>query len=399
MNILFIGEINQNDGGSKRMIPLLSHLLNHGHNIILVVKTVDDKYLYQVIPNAEIHAYEANYPPFISKFHKMKGIEKELFSSIKSLILSLKLTHNVNFIYSFNPHLHSGAIGLLCSKIFNKPHVLELSDMSWEWNTHVFPSKTNKMIMNLYSYLQKTIVKKADKIITTPFLKQYCISSLNIASKKIDVIPCGADYNIFKKSVYGLDIIKKYNMEGYIVIMYTGALYKAFGILDLIQAMKIVTTHHKNTKLMLVGKQLKNDMDEFLSKTKELQLENNIIFEEMQPYSQIPAFINAADICVNPFPDSPICRAGSPIKVFEYMLCAKPVIHSDLECIQDVIIDRLTGLLYEPNNIEDLAAKINYLIENPHLRIEIGNSAQKLILEKYTWDKLGNKLLESFTNI
>jgi len=43
-----------------------------------------------------------------------------------------------------------------------------------------------------------------------------------------------------------------------------------------------------------------------------------------------------------------------------------------------------------------MADKINTLIENPKLRKELGDAAEKLILDKYTWDKLGDKLIECF---
>ena len=397
MNILFIGEINKNDGSSKRMIPLLSHVTNKGHNTALVVHSDDYGHLREYLRGAKIYSFDATYPSIISNAHKVTGIEREFIFSIKAFFLAIKVLKrsNSDIIYSFNPHAYSGGVGLICSKLFKKPFVLEFSDMSWEWNAYIPKSNTSRYVMKIYGAIQKKILKQADMIITTPFLKEYCIK-IGINPEKIDIIPCGADFNLFNKNVNCDDIVKKYELEGFNIIIYTGALYKAFGISDLLDAMDLIIKKHKNTKLVLVGRYIEKEMKGFNEKIEAYGLKDNVIFVGLQPYSEIPKFINSADICVNPFPGNPICRAGSPVKVFEYMLCGKPVVHSDLECVEDVVIDGKTGLFYKADNIQDLADKINTLIENPKLRKELGGAAEKLILEKYTWDKLGDKLIECF---
>jgi glycosyltransferase involved in cell wall biosynthesis len=397
MKILFIGEINKNDGSSKRMLPLLSHVGDKGHETVLVVNSDDYGHLCKHIASAKINTFDATLPSIISKVHKMNGIEREFILSVKAFLSTIRVLSGFNsdIIYSFNPRFYSGGVGLICSKIFKIPFILEFSDLSWEWNIYVPKSNTSNSIVKIDGLIQKKILKHADMIITTPFLKEYCIG-VGINPEKIDIIPCGADFELFNKNVNCSDIIRKYELKGFNVIMYTGALYKAFGISDLIDAIHLVLKKHKNTKLVLVGTYIEKEMKEFNNKIEKYGIKDNIIFVELQPYSEIPKFINASDICVNPFRGSPVCRAGSPVKVFEYMLCGKPVVHSDLECVEDVVIDEKTGLLYEADNVQGLADKINILIENPELRKQLGDAAEKLILEKYTWDKLGDKLIESF---
>jgi glycosyltransferase involved in cell wall biosynthesis len=399
MKILFIGEINKNDGSSKRMVPLLSYVAGKGHEVVLITNSDDYNYLHNHIENVKIYKLCAKYPFKNSRNFRMRGIERELILSINALILTINTLKkfNADVIYGFNPIAYSGGVGLICSKIFKKPFVLELSDLTWEWG-NVKQSNANKVAIKFYKSIQKKVVKQANRIIATPFIKDYCIS-IGINANKIDVIPCGADINFFNKSVDYNDIVRKYGLEGFNVITYTGSLYKAFGISDLIDAVYLVIKKHENTKLVLVGNYIKEDMDGFKDKVEKYGIKDNVIFVELQPYSEIPKFMNASDICVNPFPGSSVCRAGSPVKVFEYMLCGKPVVHSDLECVEDVVIDGKTGLLYEADNVQDLANKLNILIESPELRKQLGDAAEKLILEKYTWDKLGNQLIDSFTNI
>jgi len=71
-------------------------------------------------------------------------------------------------------------------------------------------------------------------------------------------------------------------------------------------------------------------------------------------HDRIPEYIAAADVAVAPYNPSgfrDMERYGfyfSPIKIFEYMACGKPVVTTDIEIVRDVIRESDCGLLVEP---------------------------------------------------
>ncbi|MCA9213399.1 MAG: glycosyltransferase, partial [Planctomycetales bacterium] len=53
-----------------------------------------------------------------------------------------------------------------------------------------------------------------------------------------------------------------------------------------------------------------------------------------------------------------------------------------------------TGLLYEPENIDEMEAACRLLLSNANLRERIGRDAAEHIRENYTWRKNAERVVE-----
>jgi glycosyltransferase involved in cell wall biosynthesis len=118
----------------------------------------------------------------------------------------------------------------------------------------------------------------------------------------------------------------------------------------------------------------------------------------MVNYEDIPILINIAEICVAPFISRRNRITGlSPIKVFEYMACGKPVVCSRIESLEFVEVEGL-GRLIEPEDAKSLRDGLLELIESPQKRINMGNRGVQIARAKYDWElksTLIEKLLKS----
>ena len=76
-----------------------------------------------------------------------------------------------------------------------------------------------------------------------------------------------------------------------------------------------------------------------------------------------------------------------PLVIIESFSCGKPVIGSNLGAMAELIEDSKTGLLFEPGNAEDLAAKINWANEHREEMKQMGINARKEYEEKYIAEK------------
>lgn len=75
----------------------------------------------------------------------------------------------------------------------------------------------------------------------------------------------------------------------------------------------------------------------------------------------------------------------------EAMGVGRPVIASRIGGLLYTVTDGLTGLLCEPGNVADLAAKITLLLDDPALRRRLGDAGRKKFEEEYTWDVIVNR--------
>lgn len=71
--------------------------------------------------------------------------------------------------------------------------------------------------------------------------------------------------------------------------------------------------------------------------------------------------------------------------------CGLPCVGANTEGIPEVISDNKTGLLFEPGNADDLANKLEMLINNPVLRKELGSSGRKFVVEHLSISKQVNE--------
>ncbi len=72
-----------------------------------------------------------------------------------------------------------------------------------------------------------------------------------------------------------------------------------------------------------------------------------------------------------------------PYSILEAFACGKPVIGSDIGGIPALVINGITGLLFEPNHVGELAQKIEWMTKHPQERSEMGKKARQLIERKF----------------
>ena len=75
---------------------------------------------------------------------------------------------------------------------------------------------------------------------------------------------------------------------------------------------------------------------------------------------------------------------GLPKSLVEAAACGRAIITTDMPGCRDSIIPDETGILIQPKNAVELADAIEYLIENPTVRMKMGASGRKLAEDAFT---------------
>jgi glycosyltransferase involved in cell wall biosynthesis len=107
-------------------------------------------------------------------------------------------------------------------------------------------------------------------------------------------------------------------------------------------------------------------------------------------YNKLPAFIQNMDFGIVPS----VYPEPFGIVNLEYMACGLPVVATRVGGIPEIVTDRETGLLVEPNDPQALASAIEILLDNSDLRIKMGKAARKHVEKNFTWEKHIEQLLE-----
>ena len=103
--------------------------------------------------------------------------------------------------------------------------------------------------------------------------------------------------------------------------------------------------------------------------------------------NDLPSLYNQADICIVPS----IWQEPFGIVALEAMACGKPVIVSRVGGLMKTVEDGKSGFLFSAGDEEDLAFKIELLLENRTLRSKMGEAARERVEKEYNWDKIVEK--------
>lgn len=224
-------------------------------------------------------------------------------------------------------------------------------------------------------YLQKNIQHAKKVTITTPTL----IEKNNLPRIKAEIISNGVDVKTFQYDQHAKDEL---NLNDFI-IGYVGVLREW---VDLEPVFASLCKLCKDIKLVVIGKE--GGFQHNLNLAKKYGISDRVFFKGVIPYSQIPKYVSAMDICLIPFKANEISSNALPLKLFEYMACAKPVLSTNISGVHAVAGDTV---LYV-KSVSDYCEKIRVLYEDPGLRNKLGKEGRTLVENRFDWEILAHKL-------
>jgi glycosyltransferase involved in cell wall biosynthesis len=233
------------------------------------------------------------------------------------------------------------------------------------------------------------VLKNASKIsVVSSAIKNEILANLD-SKLKIEVISMGVDSEYFSSAKRDISLKKEYQISSYF-LLFVGRLAEKKGVRYLIEAMLAVTTVFPETKLLIVGT---GTLDQELKTlTKQLHLENNIVFAGQISNLDLPRYYATADVFIGP---SVIAtsgdREGLPVTFMEAMSCGCVPIVTDLEGNTDLVQDNITGFLVRQKDSEAMAKKIIELLSNPSLMTNMKNESRKKIVSQFDWKTIADK--------
>jgi len=239
--------------------------------------------------------------------------------------------------------------------------------------------------------VENRVLKQADRVLAiNDALKDYVIKS-GASPRVTHVLRAGIDLRQFKPSTDISNIRQQYGLKkNDTVLFFMGWLYHFSGLKEVAQ--ELVKETNKSLKLLIVGE---GDAFEDLKQIRnKYNLQDKIILAGQRPYTEMPSFIAASDICLLPaYPWEKTMHDIVPIKLYEYMAMEKPVIATRLPGVMKEFGEN-NGVVYvdEPADAID---KAKSLVKDGKIG-KLGDKARKFV-QKYSWASITDefeKILE-----
>lgn len=322
-------------------------------------------------------------------------------SKIGYIIQLLKLVIKQRFDIIYTRNILRGAIGILIRMVWKSKLVLEVNGISQdEWRLTNEQSTTDgkgpgSIQIKFLEYLRNIVSRNVDEVIAvTQGIKDHLIDH-GVKENIIWVIENGANTELFKpiKDDNTLKGIKNrlHINDNESVVMFVGNLAPWQGVEYLLHAVPLIVKENPKTKFLIVGDGIMKEKLESLSK--ELSIVQNVLFTGAIHYDKVSLYINMCDVCIVL---KRKMRSGySPLKLYEYMACGKPVIATNTAGFE-ILEQYNAGILVNPEDSEELSNAIVELLQNKQLREQMGANGRKLVVREHSWESIAKKTAEVF---
>ena len=217
----------------------------------------------------------------------------------------------------------------------------------------------------------------------------HLVQDFQVSKNKISLIGNGVNVNDFP---YVDDRLRqlnrtKWNLNNDPTIGIIARLSDVKGQDILITAMKEVIQKIPKAKVLIVGEGKMDMMLKDLVNT--LNLNEHVVFYPV--VDKTVEMLSLFDIFV-----MPSRQEGLGISVMEAQASGLPVIASRVGGIPSLIEDGKTGLLFEPENVHELAAAIVRVIEDKTLAVQLGQQAREFIKANYSAQQMVERTIKFY---
>lgn len=162
------------------------------------------------------------------------------------------------------------------------------------------------------------------------------------------------------------------------------------GVDVLIKAIAGLKKEIPDIKLHIIGDGPERENLEFQVSSSKLQ--DSVKFIGEVSYDEIPKYLSEADVFARASRSEGMGNA-----FIEALAAGIPIIGTPVGGIPDIIEDGQTGLFANVNDPKDLAEKMKMLLNDGALRAQIVESGQKMIAERFDWNKIANSYERIFS--
>jgi len=186
------------------------------------------------------------------------------------------------------------------------------------------------------------------------------------------------DVRVIHNSV-DTDVFTPGNEDQRKVVLVTGRLIAAKGLIYLVEAIPSILRRHPDTLFTFIGP---GDPRPYVTRLQALQVPASkfLFLGYLRERNEIMEYYRRCAIFV-----APTLYENLPIRILEAMACAKPVVATDICAIPEAITSGRDGVLVPPKSSDALVKAISNLLESPERRHEIGQNARKTAVQRFDW--------------
>jgi D-inositol-3-phosphate glycosyltransferase len=235
-------------------------------------------------------------------------------------------------------------------------------------------------------------------IVTSNTAYKELLDEFNINPLKLSIIPIGYTGPLNFPKTTKLEAREKIGIPAHRdVALFFGLIREYKGVDVLIEAVGRLTDRLKKLTIVVAGAGWDQT---YIKKVKKIEAElvaKGILIKRIGfvPDEQLPYYMLSSDVVVLPYKR----MSGHSSVLFLAYQYSRPVIATTVGGLQEAVDDGISGYLCRPEDPEDLAHCIEVAMVDKERLEEMGKSGNRLFLEKYSWEAIGEDTIALYRRL
>ncbi|WP_247001682.1 glycosyltransferase family 4 protein [Halosolutus gelatinilyticus] len=295
-------------------------------------------------------------------------------------------------VVATSPQPFTGVIGWIVSRLRRAKFVFEVRDL-WPESIAAVSDLDNDALITGLDILVTFLYLRADRIAVVSRGFVPGIESTGVDTDDIWVHPNGVDPSFFDRSddSWHISAELRERLADRFVVSYIGTLGRAHGldvVLDAAERFDGGTDPAEDLLFVFVG--FGAHADRLQREASERNLDN-VLFIGRRPKREVPDFLRVTDVSVVHLKDRSLFRSAIPSKIFESLASGTPIALGVRGEAERIIEDSDTGIVFKPEDGEELAAAVERFREDEALYDRCAQNSRAYVLENYSWETIARE--------
>lgn len=295
--------------------------------------------------------------------------------------------HQPDMVYERSAWMSNGSVNVISN--LNIKHVVEINAPFEEEVKEL--EKASSFISFIGKNKLKNLLQSANIIASiTSSLQKHIVNNYRVNPQNCFVVPNAIDKSEIQITDSRVEEIRKrFDFTNKKVVGFVGSIFPYHGVDRLIHA--VSKLNNSDVTLLIVGDGYL--IPELKEQARALGLNSRVHFTGSVPKEDVYNHIAAMDILTLPNTEW-YC---SPVKLFEYGACGKPILAVNEAGVSDVMTTE-DGLFFENSDSAFQEALFAAITDVDALKIKAQNFQQK-VLVKHTWRANAQKVLHQINSV
>lgn len=194
------------------------------------------------------------------------------------------------------------------------------------------------------------------------------------------------------------DLKNKHGLQNSLILFSIGRVVERKGFDKAIEAMPAILKEENNVVYVIAGAGPDEDLIQDQIKKLEPNIQKKIITLGEITDIEKWRWLDLCDIFLMPSRNINGDLEGFGIVYLEANLAGKPVIGGEAGGVKDAISHGMNGYLTDPNDPENIAETVIFLLKNQKLREKMGQAGRQRALNEFNWKKQAEKIYKHLKN-